>query len=327
MIMANTTITHLDISWNDLGVDGGLVILNGLKHNSTIVDLQLSGSKVSEDTIHEVAFVLRRNRSAAAYKVGSTAAADVQAAMVDATISARGIDPLSRTAPSVYGGGYSSMTRDIGMPPATTTGRQLLSGSPRGAASSMFAARSPGGGGGSDESSLMVRLMMKQRECILPEDQKFYHQVAEHIDKLQLEASKHKQGRLDGEDREKLATTGFADREHRYAREIKLHEDNLHTMVADKENLQQDISKQSSGLRALGEDNSRAIRESVAAQEQAASEEQQLRNELRDVMREKRELQEQLGNHSKDLEMLQQENERLRAHVKCFQQDVHDILV
>merc|ERR1719198_2451126 len=72
-----------------------------------------------------------------------------------------------------------------------------------------------------DDSSLMLRLMMKEREQVLPEDKLFYQQVAEHIDKLLLESSKHKQGRGDGEEREKLSTTGFMDREQRYTREIR----------------------------------------------------------------------------------------------------------
>merc|ERR1719473_151463 len=68
MLKANTTITHLDLSWNDLGVDGGIALLDGLKRNQTLIDCQLSGSKVGEETLHEVAFILRRNRAAAAYK-------------------------------------------------------------------------------------------------------------------------------------------------------------------------------------------------------------------------------------------------------------------
>merc|ERR1719382_1176435 len=88
MLTANTTITHLDLSWNDFGVDGGLALLEGLKHNQTLIDCQLSGSKVGEETLHEVAFLLRRNRAAAAYKaspndVGAQmAAADPQTSAI-----------------------------------------------------------------------------------------------------------------------------------------------------------------------------------------------------------------------------------------------------
>merc|ERR1719434_565187 len=88
-----------------------------------------------------------------------------------------------------------------------------------------------------DSSSLMLRLMQKEREQVFPEDKLFYQQVAEHIDKLLLESSKHKQGRGDGEEREKLSTTGFMDREQRYTREIRSTEENLQKSIADKENL------------------------------------------------------------------------------------------
>merc|ERR1719237_1940942 len=93
-----------------------------------------------------------------------------------------------------------------------------------------------------DSSSLMLRLMMKEREQVLPEDKLFYQQVAEHIDKLLLETSKHKQGRCDGEEREKLSTTGFMEREQRYTSEIRKTEEALQRTIADKENLQKEVA-------------------------------------------------------------------------------------
>merc|ERR1740129_1519848 len=177
-----------------------------------------------------------------------------------------------------------------------------------------------------DDSSLMLRLMMKEREQVLPEDKLFYHQIAEHIDKLLLETSKHKQGRVDGEEPEKLSTTGFLEREQRYTKEIRNTEEMLQTTIADKENLQRDLSNKTAELKTLNEESAQAIRESVALQEQATAEEQQLRKELRDIVSDKRELQDRLSLGNKDLELLQQENERLRAHVKAFQRDVNEIL-
>merc|ERR1719160_472493 len=132
-----------------------------------------------------------------------------------------------------------------------------------------------------DDSSLMLRLMMKEREQVLPEDKLFYQQVAEHVDKLLLESSKHKQGRGDGEEREKLSTTGFMDREQRYTREIRATEENLQKCIADKENMQKEIAQQTMDLKRLNDENATAIRESISAQEQAMAEEQQLRKESR----------------------------------------------
>jgi len=177
-----------------------------------------------------------------------------------------------------------------------------------------------------DSSSLMLRLMMKEREQVLPEDKLFYQQIAEHIDKLLLETSKHKQGRVDGEEREKLSTTGFLEREQRYTREIRQTEELLQKTISDKESLQRMLGDKTSDLKGLNDDNSQAIRESVALQEQATAEEQQLRKELRDIVQDKRDLQDRLALNNKDLDLLQQENERLRAHVKGFQRDVNEIL-
>merc|ERR1719245_1710349 len=104
-----------------------------------------------------------------------------------------------------------------------------------------------------DSSSLMLRLMMKEREQVLPEDKLFYQQIAEHIDKLLLETGKHKQGRVDGEEREKLSTTGFLEREQRYTKEIRQTEELLQRTIADKENLQRDLANKTAELKTLNE--------------------------------------------------------------------------
>jgi len=304
MLKANTTISHIDLSWNDLGVDGGIALLDGLKRNQTLIDAQLSGSKVGEETLHEVAFLLRRNRAAAAYKASPNDPGAQAAATSMVTANVAGGGPAGNiTANSARD---LALTNDVG---AGNTGASFRSQRTT-----------------KDESSLMLRLMMKEREQVLPEDRLFYQQVAEHIDKLLLETSKHKQGRGDGEEREKLSTTGFMDREQRYTREIRTTEENLQKCIADKENMQKEIAQQTMDLKRLNDENATAIRESISAQEQAMAEEQQLRKELRDIIQEKRELQDKLALGNKDLELLNQENERLRAHVIAFQRDVNEIL-
>jgi hypothetical protein len=318
MLMSNTTITHLDLSWNDLGVDGGLALLDGLKHNNTLVDCQLSGSKVGEETLHEVAFLLRRNRAAAAYKSGAADGGASATAPPAATSQSRELNLGSAPAPAAP----ASQSRELNLtgPPPAATG-------PLGGAAVPPAPQAPSAGRSKkDESSLMLRLMVKEREQVLPEDKLFYQQVSEHIDQLQLQGSKHKQGRTDAEERERLSTCGFVDREHRYTKEIRTLEENLQKTIADKENLQREISLLTAELKRLNEENAQAIRESVAIQEHATAEEEQLRKELRDIIAEKRALQDKLALGQKDLELLEQENTRLRAHVKAFQRDVNEIL-
>merc|ERR1719230_657991 len=100
----------------------------------------------------------------------------------------------------------------------------------------------------------------------------------------------------------------------------------LQKTISDKENLQKDMANKTAELKQLNEENAQGIRESVAIQEQATAEEEQLRRELRGIVQEKRDLQDKLALCNKDLELLNQENERLRAHVKAFQRDVNEIL-
>jgi hypothetical protein len=308
LLRANTAITHLDLSWNDLGVDGGLALLEGLKVNNSLIECQLSGSKVGEETLHEVAFLLRRNRASSAYKASSNDPGAIAAAA----------DP--KTSAIANGGPTASPT------PANTTSRSLamagasaMDGDSKGPVSRVqWTAK--------DSSSLMLRLMMKEREQVLPEDKLFYQQIAEHIDKLLLETSKHKQGRVDGEDRERLATTGFLEREQRYTGEIRETEEMLQRTIADKESLQKEMGYKTAELRQLNEESAAAIRDSVAFQEQAAAEEQQLRKELRDIVAEKRELQDKMTLGNRDLELLQEENVRLKKQVTALQQSVNEML-
>lgn len=318
MLKANTTITHLDLSWNDIGVDGGIALLDGLKHNSTLIDCQLSGSKVGEETLHEVAFLLRRNRASAAYKASPN----------DAGAQAAAAHP--QTSALAGGGPTNVASRGLAMSQqAVTSPRGLTADGAAGAGTQDMTVKAPASRTqwtAKDSSSLMLRLMMKEREQVLPEDKLFYQQVAEHIDKLLLESSKHKQGRVDGEEREKLSTTGFLDREQRYTKEIRATEESLQKTIKEKERLQKEMAELTAVLKSTNDENAQAIRESVALQEQATAEEQQLRKELREIVQDKRDLQDRLALNTKDLELLQQENERLRAHVKAFQRDVNEIL-
>lgn len=307
MLASNTTITHLDLSWNDLGADGGLALLEGLKHNSTVLDCQLSGSKVGEETLHEVAFLLRRNKASAAYKASSNstgaqmAAADSKTATLGKPV-APGRGQVDRSQAE------TKAPEAEALPPAKKGPQAKANWTPK------------------DSSTLMLRLMMKEREQVLPEDKVFYQQIAEHIDKLLLETSKHKQGRVDGEEREKLSTTGFLEREQRYIKEIRQTEEALQRVISEKEFSQKELAAKSVSLNQLNEQNTSAVRESIVMQERTAAEEQQLRKELRELQVEKKDLQDKLALNVKDLELLEQENERLRQHVKGFQRDVNEIL-
>lgn len=295
LLTTNTTISHLDLSWNDLGLEGGRALLEGLKLNSCLVDCQLSGSKVGEETLHEVAFLLRRNRSAAADKAGIDDTG-TQVAASDTVMS-----PLAKSA------------SPRSLPMAENAGSPAKQ-----ASRANWTAK--------DSSSLMLRLMMKEREQVLPEDKLFFQQIREHMDKLLQESSKHKQGRQDGEEREKLASAGFLEREQRCLEEISQAEEQLQRSASEKAELQKGLALKAAELKVLQEGSAAALQRSLALQAKVASEERELRRELGDLEEDRRDLQERLALSSKDLELLEQENEQLREHVKGFQRDVKTIL-
>merc|ERR1712137_687951 len=289
-------------SWNDFGLDGGLHILEGLKHNTILVDCQLSGSKCGEDTVHEVAFLLRRNRSAAAYKVGGPSADSLArgAQTANATLSSSmSRDLLCRTTPSSH---YAS-PRVITSPLASSV-------------ASMYSPR----------NHTKARLRLKQGGAFSRDDHHFYGKVSDHIDQLEAEVEHHRQNIAQTEIRERTAVANFAEREHQLRSEIALHNDKLSQNTVEKSKLEGDVLRQKWGLQAVKNEHERAIRDNVALQHQTQSNEQELRRQIDDVLQTKRHLQEELARHNSDLDNLRAENGRLRTNVMSFQRNVHNIL-
>lgn len=289
MLTVNSGITHLDVSWNDFGVEGGLAVLEGLKQNTNVVECQLSGSKVGEEILHEVAFLLRRNRQSAAFKLQAQ----------EENQSPGKASPTSQ-AP------------EGDAPDAQLQGRGLL------AASKQWTVK--------ESSSLMLRLLMRERDQKRPEDKALYQHIAEHIDKLLIETSKHKSARKEAEQRDKLAVAGFQDREQRYLNEIRHTEEKLQHAIKAKEGLLTELSFRQSELQRLEDQLARMIFDAKVKQEQAVAEEQQLKVDLRRHQQEQCEVTDRLALRQKDLEMLEEENERLLQHVQKFQRDIKEIL-
>jgi len=117
------------------------------------------------------------------------------------------------------------------------------------------------------------------------------------------------------------------EREQRYTKEIRATEEALQKAIADKENLQKTLAVKTAELQHANEDHSQCVRDAVSSSEKNAEGERELRQQLQEIVQDKRELQDRLALGNKDMEMLQQENERLRHHVKAFQRDVNEILI
>lgn len=304
MLTMNATITHLDVSWNHFGVDGGVELLNGIKQNNTLVECQVAGCKVGENILHEVAFLLRRNRSAAlhaAQKPETPSSAPSTAPLPKAPV-----DPVTQ---------YLD-TREKLFEKMMTTGRfKPADHELRSAPLSK-----------KEESSLILRLMIHEREQTVQDEQLFYQQVGEHIEQCKVESSEHKTGCNYAEEREKFAVSQFMDREQGYNEQIHTSEESIKQTIVDKEDLQEMVNIYVDKLREAYEDNAKTVQEAVTMQECALAEEENLRQALRDIVAEKRIQQDKLALGQKDLALLEQENARLRAHAKVFKTDIHDVM-
>lgn len=287
MLKSNTTITHLDVSWNDFGVDGGAELIEGVKNNNNLIACQLAGSKVGEDILNEVSFHLRRNRAAAAYRGGSPPSSAPQGATAGDSVA--GVKSLS------------------------SADRDLLED---------FADRPKAPLSKNQESALLLRIMIMEREQVQADDKLFFQQVEEHIDQCKLQSIQHKQACVDAEEREKLATSDFLSREPGYNEQISTVEENLKQTVAERVELMRErYPPLAAELKRSYEENAQAMQEAVAAQEHAMALEEALRKEYRDIVAEKRMQQDKLALGQRDLDLLFEENARLRAHVKVYKTD------
>lgn len=64
LLRHNQHLTHLELSWNNFGAPGGQVLYEHFGCNTTIFDCQLTGCKIAEETLLEIAQLMLRNRKA-----------------------------------------------------------------------------------------------------------------------------------------------------------------------------------------------------------------------------------------------------------------------
>eukprot|EP00439_Symbiodinium_sp_Y106_P071749 s921_g12.t6 len=254
MLRENCTLTHLDLSWNDLGVEGGKALLDGLQANHSLIDCQLSGNRLAEDTLHAIAFILRRNRQTAPMGASTFRQERAMSPSQDpGSPMGSPMSPMSAQAPTTPASpGFGSTTP--ASPGFGTTGRSL----------NMTIASEGGMGPTSPKEGppttslppltpakvqppvhdeepaaaainrLTLKLLQREQNHSNVEDARFFGEVAEYIDLLQLDVARNKKYRMDAEERERVVTKGFMEREMRYAQEMRELENLLARAKAEK---------------------------------------------------------------------------------------------
>lgn len=299
MLRENRNITHLDLSWNDLGVEGGKALLRGLEANHMLIDCQLSGNRIAEDTLHAIAFILRRNRQAAplsatTYREGREAAT---------------LSPTGGTGPLSPGISPQMTSRDLAL---GATGASVdMSVTNPGQKSRLV-----------QDESISLKLLQKERDYTNAEDARFFGEVAEYIDLLQLDVARNKKYRLDAEERERIVTKGFMEREMRYAQEMRELENLLAKAKAEKDELVQETQYLQNEIDRVREEKAKTMQDRLKLEEMARATADRLRCDIRDGLAVKADLETQIYKVKRRQEEQEEENARLRTYLSKTKDDL-----
>lgn len=325
MLQANHTLSHLDLSWNELGPDGGTALLNGLQSNHTLIDCQLSGNRIKEDTLHAIAFVLRRNRqnaplSATAFAEGREAGpSNAPRPLPPPESPSRGLPAAGGILPPLGPAAAAMSATGMHAADTPTPGTGTLPPAPLPAL--------PGVGGAAvpsekarlvQDDGIALRLLQKEQNYSNAEDARFFGEVAEYIDLLQLDVARNKKYRLDAEERERVVTKGFMEREMRYAQEMRELENLLAKAKAEKDELLHDTQYLQHEIQRVKEEKAKTLQDKAKLEEVARATSDRLRCDIRDGMAITADLQTQIYKCKRNQQEHEEENARLRTFLgKC----------
>lgn len=291
MLQNNHTVTHLDLSWNDLGIEGGKALLKGIEGNHSLIDCQLSGNRIAEDTLHAIAFILRRNRQAAPLSA-MTFAEGKQAAQGNQSMQ-------------LQSGNYSIPQAASGE--KTQEGTMEIAAVPSAPKQRLV-----------QDEGLSVKLLQKERDYTNAEDARFFGEVAEYIDLLQLDVARNKKYRMDAEERERIVTKGFMEREMRYAQEMRELENLLARAKAEKDELVQETQYLQNEIDRVREEKAKTMQDRLKLEELARATADRLRCDIRDGLAVKADLETQIYKVKRRQQEQEEENGRLRTYLsKC----------
>jgi hypothetical protein len=301
MLQNNNSLTHLDLSWNDLGVDGGKALLKGIEANHMLIDCQLSGNRIAEDTLHAIAFILRRNRqtapvSVATYKEGKE------------VFGANTSGPQSPLSPTLAA--QSPGTQDRGLVASGQSTVATTTASPNDKARLV------------QDESISLKLLQKERDYTNAEDARFFGEVAEYIDLLQLDVARNKKYRMDAEERERIVTKGFMEREMRYAQEMRELENLLAKAKAEKDELVQETQYIQNEINRVRDEKAKTLQDRMKLEELARATADRLRCDIRDGLAVKADLETQIYKVKKRQQEQEEENARLRTYLSKTKDDL-----
>merc|ERR1712060_228884 len=138
------------------------------------------------------------------------------------------------------------------------------------------------------------------------------------IDLLQLDAARNKKYRVDSEERERVVTKGFMEREMRYAQEMRELENLLAKAKSEKDELLADTQYLQSEIERIKDEKAKTMQDRMKLEEISRATADRLRCDIRDGLTVKAELETQIYKVKRRQQEQEEENARLRTYLgKC----------
>mmetsp|Transcript_19525 Transcript_19525/g.47163 ORF Transcript_19525/g.47163 Transcript_19525/m.47163 type:complete len:489 (-) Transcript_19525:186-1652(-) len=247
MLASNTVLQYLDLSWNELGPEGGRTLQQGIQANKSLRDCPLNGNRISDDTMNTISYLLRRNRLHEAEqdplqvdpfmpggehfcRTTADRPKELQRDFVGMDLlPAPSRAPNSHREPAQPTG---NLTHDLDLRIAIAP----LGETPQILQDSIEGARQPARNHtGKNESwwmsnvrtlviesdQMALKVLEREKKTRHPAEAALLREVADYIEKLQMDVAKNKKHRVDSEGRERVVANGFVERESRFAAELR----------------------------------------------------------------------------------------------------------
>jgi len=292
MLQGNSSLTHLELSWNPLTPAGGQCLLDHLTMNTMLFDCQLTGCQVAEETLLAIAQLLLRNRK--------SKGADMQAG------------PYRGLRGSADG-------RNSGLP------TRELEECPRGAEPDATA-RSHGMVVSMHHTRELVDRLLVWRAARRAQQpgqgSECTQEFLELLDRLQRELEQHQEAGQAVRKRTELAIQGFQDREMRYRGDMAAAQDRLLGFANEQKDLRAILDRRAQELALLREATNEAKQSLKNDRQRYEAEEARAKNDLATVTAERAEVAEVLKGLEEHSARQEQENIQLRRRAENLRADV-----
>jgi hypothetical protein len=288
MLKDNNHLTHLELSWNPFGAAGGSVLAEHLQMNTCLLDCQLTGCGIADQTLLTMAHSLHRNRKG----MGADLRAGPYQLFVEQGPAGGG--PVSEYLQRVLAGDRQARGISIN----TEVSRDKT-------------------------NELMVRLNeWRAGSSLRPEDSRQAEEMLGHLDgfQRQLEANVGDIGRV--RERVDLLGKGFADREVRYRGDISMAQDKLLDYEKERKELQAIFSRLGDELELWRDRSDQEWEELQTTKRHAEGEDGANTNTLNVIRLETKEVSARLTELQERSAKQELENEELRKRVKRLRENV-----